>query len=157
VAVLARLRRVDLVPAKSLVLAAVVAAGALAFGLAQTSPGHSLLQAAGIYEQPANYTSLSFANPQSLPTQLSRSATSMKMSFTISNASAESRTYRWSVVLDRSGHTYDLAAGTTGVPAKGQTAVSRTVQASCTGGQARVTVELAAPAESIYFLTTCAS
>ena len=104
-AILALLRRVDFVPVKGLILAVIVAAAALAAGLAQTSAGHSLLQAAGLYEEPASYTSLAFTHPQSLPTHLSPAATRVNLSFTVSNASADSRTYHWSMVLDRTGHT----------------------------------------------------
>ena len=154
-AVLALLRRVDFVPVKGLILAVIVAAAALAAGLAQTSAGHSLLQAAGLYEEPASYTSLAFTYPQSLPTHLSAAATRVNVSFTVSNASADSRTYHWSMVLDRSGHTHRLAAGLVRVPAGDHATVSRAVRASCPGGQARMTVELTAPAESIYFLAAC--
>jgi hypothetical protein len=154
-AILALWRRADFVPAKSLLLAVMVAAVALVAGLAQTSVGHSLLQGAGLYDQPASYTSLAFANPQSLPTQFSRSATSVHVSFTISNASTNSRTYQWSIVFDRAGRTYRLAAGTARVPAEGHVTVSRTVRASCSSGQARMTIGLAAPAESIHFLAAC--
>jgi hypothetical protein len=154
-AILALLRRVDFVPVKGLVLAVIVAAAALAAGLAQTSAGHSLLQAAGLYAEPANYTSLAFTDPQSLPTHLSPAATRVNVSFTVSNASANSRTYSWSMVLDRAGHTNRLAAGVVRVPAGDRATVSRTVGASCAGGQARMTVELTAPAESIDFLAAC--
>ena len=155
-AILALLRRVDFVPVKGLILA-VIAAAALAVGLAQTSAGHSLLQAAGLYEEPASYTSLAFTHPQSLPTHLSPAPTRVNLSFTVSNASADSRTYHWSMVLDRTGHTDRLAAGIVRVPAGDRATVSRTVRASCAGGQARMTVELTAPAESIDFLAACSS
>ena len=156
-AIMALLRRVDFVPVKGLVLAVIVAAAALAVGLAQTSAGHSLLQAAGLYEEPASYTSLAFTHPQSLPTHLSPAPTRVNLSFTVSNASADPRTYHWSMVLDRTGHTDRLAAGIVRVPAGDRATVSRTVRASCAGGQARMTVELTAPAESIDFLAACSS
>ena len=134
-----------------------VAAVALVAGLAQTSVGHSLLQGAGLYQPPTNYTSLAFANPASLPTQLSRSATRVDVSFTISNASTDSRTYQWSIMFDRAGHTYRLATGLVGVPGGGHTTVSRTVKASCSSGQARMSVGLADPGETIDFLAACSA
>lgn len=156
-AILALWRRADFVPAKSLFLALMVAAVALVAGLAQTSVGHSLLQGVGIYQPPANYTSLAFARPQSLPTRLSGSATSIDISFTISNASTDSRTYQWSIKFDRAGHTYRLATGVTFVPGGSQTTVSRTVKASCSSGQARMSVGLVSPGETIDFLTACSA
>jgi hypothetical protein len=151
-------RRPGSVTSKShIILAAIVAAAALAVGMAQTSTGHSLLRETGLYEEPASYTSLAFTDPQSLPTRLSPAPSSARMSFAISNASADPRSYHWSIVLERTGHTYRLAAGEVRVPAEGRVTVARTVTAWCRTGQARMTVQVAAPAESIDFWVACSS
>lgn len=151
-------RRADSVTGRSLIiLVAIVAAVAVAVGLAQTSAGHSLLREAGLHEEPASYTSLAFTNPQSLPTRLSPAPSRVRMSFAVSNASADPRTYHWSVVLQRTRHTYRLAAGEVRVSAEDRVTVVRTVTASCTTGQVRMTVRIATPAESIDFLVACSS
>ena len=154
-AVLALLRRFNFVPFKGFILAVMVAAAALAAGVAQTGAGHFLLRGMGLYKDSASYTSLAFTDPQSLPVHLSRKATQVSMSFSISNVSADARTYNWSVVVDAKRETHRLATGVVRVPAEGRTTVSRTVTASCAGGQARMAVKLVAPAESIDFLAAC--
>jgi hypothetical protein len=149
-------RPADFVRVKSSITwLAIVAAVALAAGLAQTNVGHSLLRGAGLYEEPETYTSLAFTNPQSLPTRLSSRPIRVRMSFAISNASADPRSYHWSIELKRTGHIYRLATGEVEVPADNRTSVARIVKASCIDGQARMTVQVAAPAESIDFLMAC--
>lgn len=149
-------RRADFVRVKSLITwVAIVAAVALAAGLAQTSVGHSLLRGAGLYDEPESYTSLAFTNPQSLPTRLSSRPTRVRMSFAISNASADPRSYRWSIELKRTGHIYRLATGKVEVPGGNRAPVARIVKASCVEKQARITVKIAEPVESIDFLMAC--
>lgn len=150
-------RRADLIRVKNLITwVAILAAVALAAGLAQTSVGHSLLRGIGLYGESGSYTSLEFTNPQSLPTSLSSHPTPVKMSFAISNASAEARSYRWSVELKHMGHIYRLAAGEVEVPAGNRASITRIVKASCVDEQARMTVQVTAPPESIDFLMACA-
>jgi len=132
-----------------------VAAAGLALALAQTSPGHALLRKAGLYEEPAGYTSLAFTDPQSLPSQLSPVPTRVSVSFGISNSSADPRSYHWSVVLQRAGQEKRLAAGEVEVPAGESAVVAPVVTASCSAGQARMSVQVAAPAESIAFWLAC--
>jgi hypothetical protein len=149
-------RRADFIRVKSLITwLAIVAAVALAAGLAQTNVGHYLLRAVGLYEEPESYTSLAFTNPQSLPTRLSSRPTRVRMSFAISNASADPRSYHWSIELKRTGHIYRLATGEVEVLADDRTSIARIVKASCKEGQARMTVQVAAPVESIDFLMAC--
>jgi hypothetical protein len=147
--------RAGLITRKDLILVAIVAAAAVAAGLAQTSAGHSLLRRAGLYAEPAHYTSLAFIDPQSLPTHLSPAPTRVSVPFAVTNTSAGPRSYHWSIALDRAGHTDRLAAGQVGVPAGDRATVTRTVAASCATGQARMTVQIAAPAESIDFWLAC--
>jgi hypothetical protein len=148
--------RADFVRVKSLITwVAIVAAVALAVGLAQTSVGHSLLRGAGLYDEPESYTSLAFTNPQSLPTRLSSHPTRVRMSFAIINASADPRIYHWSIELKRTRQIYHLATGEVEVRAGNRASLSRIVKLSCAGGQARMTVQVASPAESIDFLMAC--
>jgi hypothetical protein len=142
-------------PARGLITAAVVAVAGLALALAQTSAGHALLRKAGLYEEPASYTSLAFTDPQSLPSRLSPVPTRVSVSFGISNSSADPRSYRWSVVLQRAGRVKRLAAGEVAVPAGESATVAPIVTASCSAGQARMSVQVAVPAESIAFWLAC--
>ena len=140
---------------QDLILVTVVAAAALAAGLAQTSAGHALLGRAGLYQEPASYTSLAFTDPRSLPARLAAAPTRVSVPFAVTNASDGPRRYHWSVALDRAGRSYRLAAGEVGVPAGDRATVAATVTASCATGPARLTVLLAAPAESIDFWLAC--
>ena len=124
-------------------------------GLAQTSPGHSLLREVGLYAEPATYTALAFTNPQSLPSHLPAAPAQVAVSFAVSNVSPDPHSYSWSIVLEAAGQTSRVAAGEVGVPAHGHATVTRTVTASCPGGQAVMAVRLAAPAESIDFQAAC--
>lgn len=144
--------RDDFVIRKVLILAVIVLSAALAVGLAQTGTGTYLLRKAGLSAAPAGYTSLAFADPQSLPTRLPHARSQVKTSFAVSNTSAGPRSYHWSIVLD---HGRALASGDVSVPAGGSATVTRTVTVACASGQARITVRLAAPAESIDFRAAC--
>ena len=124
-------------------------------GLAQTSPGHSLLREVGLSAEPATYTALAFTNPQSLPSHLPAAPAQVAVSFAVSNVSPDPHSYSWSIVLEAAGQTSRVAAGEVGVPAHGHATVTRTVTASCPGGQAVMAVRLAAPAESIDFQAAC--
>jgi hypothetical protein len=145
-------RRANPVAGKVLILMVIVLCAALAIGLAQTSAGGYLLREAGLSARPAGFTSLAFADPQSLPARL---PSSVRTSFTVTNTSGDPHSYQWSISMDHAGHTTPLAAGQVSVPAGGSTTVTRTVTASCANGQARMTVRLAAPAESIDFWAAC--
>jgi len=142
-------------PARGLITAALVAAAGLALALAQTSPGHAVARKAGLYEEPASYTSLAFTNSQSLPAQLSPVPSRVSVSFGISNSSADPHSYHWSVLLHRAGQVKHLAAGEVEVPAGESITVAPIVTAACSAGQVQVSVQLAAPAESIAFWLAC--
>lgn len=148
-------RRTQLMTGKAMI--AVAAVAVLTLGLAQTGAGRSLLRAAGLSQGPETYASLAFSDPQSLPASLPAAGTEVPISFVISNPSANSQRYQWSVVLEKSGHVARLASGVAQVPARGHATVSRRVTASCSGGRASMTVRLANPAESVDFWTACAS
>jgi hypothetical protein len=142
-------------PARGLMTAATVAAAGVALALAQTSPGHALLRQAGLYEEPAGYTSLAFTNPPALPSQLSPVPSRVSVSFGISNSSADPHSYHWSVLLHRAGQVKHLATGEVEVPAGESATVAPVVTAACSAGQAQMSVQLAAPAESIAFWLAC--
>lgn len=130
-----------------------------AASLAQTSPGHAMLRQAGLEAPPPASTALSFARPQSLPGRLPTRRTTLRVPFTVHNNSSVIRSYRYSLTASRAGN----AGGLTARP------VSRTITVVpgatitldpalslvCDGGQVRVTVRLAEPAESIDFLSRC--
>jgi hypothetical protein len=147
--------RAGFVTRKDLILVTLAAAAALAAGLAQTSAGHWMLGQAGLYQEPASYTSLAFSDPPSLPAHLSATRTRVSAPFTVTNTSPGPRAYHWSMMLDHAGHEYRLAAGEVRVPAGGRATVAGTVTASCATGQARLTVHVADPAESIDFWLAC--
>lgn len=124
-------------------------------GLAQTGTGHAALREAGLLQAPPGYTALAFSHPQSLPTQLRSEHASIDVSFGIHNASGTPRTYRWSIVLVRSGRTHLKAAGVLRMSAEGSSSIDRIVTTSCMGGRLQVVVRLATPTESIEFWTAC--
>ena len=79
-----------------------IAAFILAAGVGQTSFGHEILGKAGLFEEPASYTSLAFLHPGSLPEQLTPERLSPKQatagfSFIIRNAGDTPHDYQWSV------------------------------------------------------------
>ncbi len=137
-------------------LAGLTAAVVTAAGVAQTPAGHSVLASAGLFSEPARYTALSFAAPQSLPEQLRSTHAHVDASFVIRNSSGGSRSYRWSITVRRDGHTQRAASGTARVRAGSAVTVPQRVATSCTGGRLRVAVNLTRPAESIDFWTACA-
>ena len=127
-----------------------------AAGVAQTPAGHSALASAGLFNEPASYTSLAFAAPQSLPEQLRSTHQALGVSFVIRNSSGASRSYQWSVTVLRHGHSHRVAVGGLRVRAGSAATVARQVTTSCAGGRLRVAVTLSRPAESINFWTACA-
>jgi hypothetical protein len=137
-------------------LAGLIAAAVTAAGVAQTSGGHSALAKAGLFAEPASYTALSFAAPRSLPEQLSSPHTDLGVSFVIRNSSGASRSYGWSITVERDGRSRRVAAGDARVRAGSAATVARRVATSCMRGRLRVTVNLSSPAESIDYWTACA-
>jgi hypothetical protein len=126
-----------------------------AAGVAQSGPGHALLQSAGLFQVPPAYTVLAFTHPQALPAQLRTKHATVGVSFKISNASDAARTYHWSILVARSGRSRVSATGSSKVSARGSATVARNVPVSCAGGRLQVVARLAAPAESVDFWTAC--
>jgi hypothetical protein len=137
-------------------LAGLIAAAVTAAGVAQTSAGHSALAKAGLFEEPASYTALSFAVPQALPEQLPSPHTDLGVSFVIRNSSGASRSYSWSITVERDGRSRRVATGDVGVRAGSAATVAKRVATSCADGRLRVAVNLSSPAESIDYWTACA-
>jgi hypothetical protein len=138
-----------------LLLPAVIAV--VCVGLAQTTQGHRLLGAAGIYEEPATYTELAFSTPGALPNTLPTLTASVRVSFGIHNVSSDPRSYNWSIALVHSGVSEVKASGAVLTAAQGQASVTRSVVPACTGGRVQVVVRLASPGQSISFWMTCPS
>lgn len=133
---------------------ALVVVVAFAVEVAQTSLGHSLLQEAGLVKTP-NYTALSFAAPQQLPTQLPARNSSVSVSFVIRNATASPHAYNWQIQLVRGKSSTSVARAQTRVPAGASSIVANTIRTSCVGGKIDFVIKLAVPEESINFWSAC--
>ena len=143
-----RSRTVNLVAVCALA-AAVLAATAVA----QTAGGKSLLHRAGLTGGDETYTALAFADARNLPLQLP--AAGARVAFSVHNAEASGRTYRWTVLALGARGTRVLANGRLPV-AKGKTAFAApSIALPCSRGRLRVQVRLADPPESIGFWTSC--
>lgn len=129
----------------------------LAAGIGQTSPGHAMLRAAGLFKQPATYTSLAFEDPQALGKTLPSPRAAIPVSFVIKNVGDTSRDYRWSVQVVQEKKANRIADGNVTITSGGQAVITRSAVISCSGGQARIVVSLADPAEFIDAVSACQS
>ena len=127
----------------------------LCAGLAQTSPGHSVLADMGLYETAPSYTELAFTDAGSLQNFVTAERASVSVSFGISNVSGATRAYRWSIVAVHEGTSKRAASGDVIVPAQGRAAVAESVRVTCPAGRDQMVVQLASPAESINFWVAC--
>jgi hypothetical protein len=126
-------------------------------GIAQTSLGRALARQAGLLQEPAGYTSLSFLRPQSLPDQLTSRRASIDVSFVIHNAAATANYYQWSVFLTQTGHTRRVSSSSLRVGPGHEATINRSVSVDCARGQLHIVVKLAHPAESIDAWALCSS
>jgi hypothetical protein len=130
-----------------------------AASLAQTPAGHLVLRQAGLDTAPPAYAALSFAQPQSLPGRLPAPRTRLRVPFTIHNDSSSTRRYQWSLEASRIGNAGGLTARpvsrTITLVAGATVTLDPALLLTCHGGQIRVTIRLASPAESIDFLSRC--
>jgi hypothetical protein len=135
-----------------------LAAGLMLFaGIGQASIGRSILEKAGLFEQPTSYTSLAFAQPQNLAERLTAKQETIGISFIIHNSGGRTYGYQWSIQFVQAAHTYRAAAGNVSIdPGKGAT-ISRTEAIQCTRKQVQIVVSLAHPAESIDAWMACPS
>jgi hypothetical protein len=123
----------------------------------QTNVGRAILRTAGLSQGSPGYTSLSFLEPESLPEQLKSERSGIEASFVIQNATNTQRDYTWSIFLigqEQADHVY---TGSVKLTSGGKAEITRPVTIKCTGGQIRMVVSLAQPAESISALMTCHS
>jgi hypothetical protein len=133
-----------------------------AAALAQTPAGHAVLRGTGLEQASPSYAALSFAQPQSLPARLPGPHTTVHVPFTIRNDSAATQSYQWSLKAARIGrHVTGLAtrpvSGRTTLAPGAAATMNPALPLTCTGGQLRVTIQIARPAESIDFLASCAA
>jgi hypothetical protein len=135
--------------------AALVAVALAGAGLAQTGTGHSVLRHAGLFQPPASYTALSFADPGQFPQQLYSRKALLDASFVIRNVTAAGHSYHWQIVDWHRGQERRLASGQTAVDSGGQATVARQVLTSCVGARLELVVRLTAPRESVTYWTTC--
>ena len=136
-------------------LVALVGVVVLAAVVGQTAAGHAILQRAGLFEEPAIYTSLAFEHPQLLPEQLRSRRAKVPLSFVINNAGSASRDYQWSVRLVHGRVTRLLAAGSVAIASGRAAEIARTADISCAGGKVQIIVSLARPDESIDAIMSC--
>jgi hypothetical protein len=136
---------------------ALVSVIVLAAGLGQTSAGHAMLRAAGLFQAPTSYTSLAFLRPKPLPTPLASKRATVDVSFVIQNANGTPRDYQWSVLLDQGQRTRRAAVGSIRVASGRGAVITRSVKINCARGKVRIVVSLARPAEYIDAWTACGS
>jgi hypothetical protein len=126
-------------------------------GIGQASIGRSILEKAGLFEQPTSYTSLAFAQPQNLPEQLAPKQKTIGISFMIHNSGGRTYGYQWSIQFVQTGLIHRAAAGYVSIdPGKGAT-ISRTEVIQCNRKKVQIVVSLAHPAESIDAWMACPS
>lgn len=127
----------------------------LCVGVAQTSPGHSVLVGLGLTETPPSYTELSFTNPGSLQESDAAVQAPVTVSFGIHNVSGSARHYQWSIVALHNGTNEGSLSGGVTVAAQGRAALTENVQVTCPSGREQMVLRLASPAESLNFWVTC--
>jgi hypothetical protein len=127
----------------------------LCAGVAQTSPGHSILTGLGVTATPPSYTELSFTMPDGLQETVGAVQAPITVSFGIHNVSKSPKDYHWSAVAVHDGTNEGSVSGAVTVAAQGRTSVTGNIQATCPSGRDQVVVRLASPAESINFWVTC--
>jgi hypothetical protein len=138
-------------------LAGLAGAVVLAAAIGQTAVGHAILQRSGLFEEPVNYTSLTFGRPQSLPEQLRYRRAKVPLSFVINNVGSASRDYHWSVQLVQGRATRHVASGSVRIASGHAAEIASTADISCTQGKVRIIVSLAQPDESIDAIMSCSS
>jgi hypothetical protein len=121
----------------------------------QTSVGQAMLRAAGLSQERAGYTSLSFLRPQFPAEQLKSAHGKTVTSFAVHNATGSTHDYRWSVSLVGRGRTRQMHAGTVRLAPGRRAEITRSVAITCTRSVVRIVVSLESPPESIDTFTTC--
>jgi hypothetical protein len=127
----------------------------LCAGVAQTSPGHSVLVGLGLTKTPPSYTELAFTNAGSLQEYVASLQAPVTVSFGIHNVSGSARDYQWSIVAVHDGTNAGSLSGDVTVAAQGHAAFTENVQVTCPSGRDQMVLRLASPAESINFWVAC--
>jgi hypothetical protein len=125
-------------------------------GLAQTSPGASVLEKIGLDEPAEAYTELAFVRPHELPEELPARA-SYELRFQLHNAEGEPRTYRWfaETVTPASREATLIAHGSVALSPDEGTIVQRTVEVRCAVPRLLIRARLESPAQSVRFAVRC--
>jgi len=127
----------------------------LCAGVAQTSPGHSVLVGLGLTQTPSGYTELSFTSPDGLQQFVASEQAPVTVSFAIHNVSGSSKSYQWSVVALHNGSNVGSSSGNLSVAAQGHASATTNVQVTCPSGRIQMVLKLADPAESLNFWVAC--
>jgi hypothetical protein len=127
----------------------------LCAGVAQTSPGHSVLVGLGLTETPPSYTELAFTNAGSLQESVASLQAPVTVSFDIHNVSASARSYHWSIVAEHGATNEGSLAGNATVAGQGRASFIENVQVTCPSGRIQMILRLASPAESLNFWVSC--
>lgn len=112
--------------------------------------------AESLLEDPPSYTSLAFAQPQSLPERLHTRLSIVKVSFVIHNSGGPGD-YQWSVLLAQGGSARRVSEGNVHVAPGHGASITRFEDILCTRGPVQIVVSLARPAEQIDFSAACPS
>lgn len=128
---------------------------ALAASLGQTSTGHAILRAAGLFEEPTSYTSLAFQDPQSPQENLFHEHNTVPVSFVIRDTGANPGDYQWSILVDQGSRTLRVASGSVRLISGRQATITRYAKITCAQKRVRIVVSLARPAEFIDALASC--
>jgi hypothetical protein len=144
-------------------VAALVLAAAAVTGIGQTGAGHSLLEKAGLIQQPTGYTALAFGQPSQplsiKPAGKKGKKARYKLSFSIQNAGTASRAYRWTLLLVRHpGHADRIAAQPVSVGPGKMVSIHQAGNITCgRAAQVEFIVQLTGsrPAEAIHARATC--
>jgi hypothetical protein len=137
-------------------LAGLLAVAAL--GLAQTGPGQSLLEDAGLRGGAGQgYTELAFATPARLPRDLAAART---VAFTVHNAEGADRRYGWTLRLRDGQASTDVGHGELALAEDGRGTVAARLPDVCAGATRRtkyqVSVALDTPQrQTIAFYAAC--
>lgn len=127
----------------------------LCAGVAQTSPGHSVLAGLGLTETPPSYTELAFTNSGALQQYVASVQAPVTVSFDIHNVSGSSRDYQWSIVALHGATNEGSLSGNVTVAGQGRASFTENVQVTCPSGRVQMVLRLASPAESINFWVAC--
>lgn len=140
-----------------LAVAALVAAGLAAIGVAQTAAGRSVLRSAGLAGSPPRYTELAFANPGRLPYELLQSRGRVRAGVLVHNMEGSTRLYRWRAVEERPARgTVKLDSGRVQVAPEGWARIGPRLRVICAGSErVHIRIALDNPPRSVGFWIEC--